>query len=181
MNRTHWLRLVAGAVAIVLLTGACGQDEVDEDTTTTVVAADADNGGAGDAGSSEAAAAIEERGAPTIDPVEGAVEELQLIDEVEGTGEEVQPGDTVTAHYVGALAENGEVFDSSWTRGAPATFPLDGVIQGWAEGVPGMKEGGRRTLVIPGDLAYGSSPPPGSGIPADAAMVFTIDLVSVQR
>ena len=92
---------------------------------------------------------------------------------------EVHPGDTVPGNYVGVQAADGVEFDSSWSRGSPTQFPLNGVIQGWSEGLVGMKEGGRRTLVIPADMAYGSNPPPGSGIAPGATLVFTVDLVSV--
>ncbi len=123
-------------------------------------------------------AQIEERGKPEI-AAQDQVTELVVTDDVEGTGAEVQAGDTITAHYVGVQASDGVEFDSSWSRGEPATFPLDRVIQGWSEGLVGMKEGGRRTLVIPAEQAYGQSPPPGSGIQPGATLVFTVDLVSV--
>ena len=121
---------------------------------------------------------IEARGKPQLGAVD-AVTELVVTDEVEGQGDEVTAGATVTAHYVGVSASTGAQFDASWDRGAPISFPLDGVIRGWSEGLLGMKVGGRRNLVIPGDMAYGANPPPGSGIPADAALVFTVDLVKV--
>jgi peptidylprolyl isomerase len=123
-------------------------------------------------------AEIEERGKPEI-AAQDQVTELVVTDDVVGTGAEVQAGDTITAHYVGVQASDGVEFDSSWSRGEPATFPLDRVIQGWSEGLVGMKEGGRRTLVIPAEQAYGQSPPPGSGIQPGATLVFTVDLVSV--
>lgn len=108
-----------------------------------------------------------------------SVTELQCIDRVEGTGESVTPGATVTCHYTGAVAKTGAVFQSSHDFGRPISFPLDGVIPGWTEGVPGMKVGGTRRLIIPAAKAYGSTPPYGSGIPADADLVFDIELVSV--
>ena len=86
----------------------------------------------------------------------------------------------MTAHYVGVSASTGEEFDASWNGGQPISFPLTGVIPGWSEGLVGMKEGGRRTLVIPADLAYGDTPPPGAGIAAGETLVFTIDLVAVE-
>jgi FKBP-type peptidyl-prolyl cis-trans isomerase len=106
------------------------------------------------------------------------VETLQKIDTVIGTGAEVKPGDTVTAHYTGALAKNGIVFDSSLSRGEPATFPLSGVIKGWQEGVPGMKVGGKRRLLIPASLGYGEqgSPPK---IGPNEPLVFDIELVKI--
>ena len=87
------------------------------------------------------------------------------------------PGGSVNAHYVGIGWTSGQQFDASWDRGAPLRFPLNRVIAGWQEGIPGMKPGGRRLLVIPGDKAYGSTPPPGSGIGANETLVFVVDLV----
>ena len=183
-TRLH-LRPLAAVAALALscsmLATACGDDS--EDSTTTTTATSGADGGSSGTGGAEAstpeAKAVEERGEPTVEAVEGPVTELVVIDDVVGTGTEVQPGDTVTAQYVGAVAETGDVFQSSWELGGAIQFPLDGVIQGWSEGLVGMKAGGRRTLVIPAEMAYGATPPGGSGIPADAALVFTIDLVSV--
>lgn len=106
------------------------------------------------------------------------VTELQKIDQVVGTGEEVQAGATVTAHYTGALTKDGTIFDTSFDRGEPATFPLSGVIKGWQEGVPGMKVGGKRRLLIPAELAYGAqgSPPK---IGPNEPLVFDIELVKI--
>lgn len=141
-----------------------------------LVAVSEDAGGA-EAPTDEAAlAAAEERGAPEVkvpDPLPG---ELTVIDEVVGTGAVVCPGGTVVAHYTGVDASSGETFDSSWESGEPATFPLDGVIPGWTQGLVGMKVGGRRTLVIPGDLAYGEDDEDTKGKPT-GDLVFTIDLV----
>ncbi|HTO00424.1 MAG TPA: FKBP-type peptidyl-prolyl cis-trans isomerase [Microthrixaceae bacterium] len=121
---------------------------------------------------------IESRGKPQLGATE-AVIDLIVTDEVVGSGDEVTVGATVTAHYVGVSASTGAQFDASWDRGAPISFPLDGVIQGWSEGLLGMKVGGRRTLVIPGEMAYGSNPPPGAGIAPNETLVFTVDLVDV--
>lgn len=104
---------------------------------------------------------------------------LQKIDQLVGTGQEAKPGDTVTAHYTGAVAATGIVFQSSRDAGQPASFPLSNVIAGWQEGVPGMKVGGKRRLLIPADKAYGDNPPQGSNIPAGAALVFDIELVKI--
>src|ERR1700743_2437712 len=111
-------------------------------------------------------------------PVE-SVSELHKEDLVVGKGEEVKPGAAVTCHYTGAVAKTGEVFQSSHDFGKAISFPLSGVIAGWTEGVPGMKVGGTRRLLIPAAKAYGSTPPYGSGIPADADLVFDIELVSI--
>jgi hypothetical protein len=96
-----------------------------------------------------------------------------------GTGPAVKTGDTVTANYCGIGMVSREKFDSSWVRGEPATFPLDQVIAGWSDGVPGMQVGGQRLLVIPGASGYGSNPPPGSGILPDETLVFVIELVAI--
>ena len=103
--------------------------------------------------------------------------ELIVEDLVEGEGDVIEPGAQVTTHYVGVSWTNdGEEFDSSWDRGAPATFGLDQVIAGWTEGIPGMRVGGRRLLVIPPDMAYGEQSP-SPAIAANDTLVFVIDMV----
>jgi len=109
-----------------------------------------------------------------------SVAELLIIDRVDGTGAEAVVTDTVTCHYTGAIAKTGSVFQSSRDFGKAISFPLNGVIAGWTEGVPGMKVGGTRRLLIPAAKAYGHTPPYGSGIPADADLVFDIELVSIE-
>ena len=108
------------------------------------------------------------------------VTELQVTDVVVGEGDAVPAGATVTAHYVGYGAATGAMFDGSWSRGEPATFPLDQVIMGWQEGLVGMQVGGRRLLVIPAELGYGNNPPPGSGIEVGETLIFVVDLVSFE-
>ena len=118
--------------------------------------------------------------APVVSILEGAVPVTNLViaDVVAGSGAEVAAGATVTVEYCGVGLASGAIFDSSWARGEPATFPLAGVITGWQDGIPGMQPGGRRVLVIPADQAYGDSPPPGSGIAPGESLVFVVDLVS---
>jgi FKBP-type peptidyl-prolyl cis-trans isomerase len=105
---------------------------------------------------------------------------LKITDLVEGTGTEAQSGNTVSVNYRGTLT-SGQEFDSSYRRNQAFTFPLGGgrVIRGWDEGVVGMKEGGKRRLVIPPDLAYGSR---GAGgvIGPNETLIFEIELVKVQ-
>ncbi len=115
---------------------------------------------------------------PTIaQPTGAAPTELVVTDLVEGTGEVACAGATVTVHYTGVDWETGAVFDSSWQRGEPISFPLDGLIEGWQVGLPGMKVDGRRELVIPPEQAYG---PAGSGSElAGKTLVFVVDLVAV--
>lgn len=117
-------------------------------------------------------------------PITTPVTELQVIDLVEGTGEEVKPGATVTAHYTGAYASTGEIFQSSHDSGQPIPFSLNGVIAGWTEGVPGMKVGGTRRLIIPGAKAYGEAPEgytPGSTERPMGPLVFDIELTAVEQ
>ena len=107
------------------------------------------------------------------------VSELKIIDLKKGDGKEASKDSTVTAHYTGALAKDGSIFESSKDTGQPATFPLSQVIKGWQQGVPGMKEGGIRRLIIPAELAYGEqgSPPK---IGPNEPLVFDIELISVK-
>ena len=105
---------------------------------------------------------------------------LKIIELQVGEGAEAASGQTVSVHYRGTL-ENGKQFDASYDRGTPFTFPLGAgrVIKGWDEGVVGMKVGGKRKLVIPSDLAYGSR---GAGgvIPPNATLVFEVELLDVK-
>lgn len=105
-----------------------------------------------------------------------SVDKLDIQDLKPGDGKEVKAGDTVTVDYTGAVAATGTVFQSSKDFGQPVTFGLNQVITGWKDGLVGMKEGGTRRLVIPAEQAYGATPPEGSGIPANAALVFDIVL-----
>ncbi|UTX51309.1 FKBP-type peptidyl-prolyl cis-trans isomerase [Candidatus Saccharibacteria bacterium TM7i] len=114
-----------------------------------------------------------------FEPRDGVVE-LEIIDTDPGVGEEVRPGATVTAHYTGALVRNGIIFQSSYDFGDAMTFGLDQVISGWTQGVPGMKIGGTRRLIIPAELAYGASSP-APNIPANSDLVFDIDLIAIPK
>jgi len=113
---------------------------------------------------------------PEIDfPTGDAPTELVVRDIVVGEGVTAETGDTVEVHYMGVKFDDGEQFDSSWDRGASIEFPLARLIQGWQDGIPGMKEGGRRELIVPPDLAYGASGHELSG----RTLIFVIDLISV--
>ena len=118
-----------------------------------------------------------ERTKPEIDAPQGeAPTELVIRDIIVGDGAEAKPGDTVTVHYLGVEFDTGEEFDSSWSRGESIQFPLRGLIQGWQDGIPSMKVGGRRELVIPPDLAYG---PAGGHFLGGKTLIFVIDLLAV--
>jgi len=108
---------------------------------------------------------------------------LEASDLITGTGATAAKGDTAEVQYVLVDYSTGKVIQSSWTDNMPFSFTLDAtpeqVITGWDEGVTGMKVGGRRELVIPPNLAYGSDPPPNSGIASGATLIFIVDLLKV--
>lgn len=103
-------------------------------------------------------------------------EGLYYIIETPGTGRRPSINNSVRAHYQGELL-NGNIFDSSYSRGAPSDFSLGGVIRGWQIGIPLFREGGKGKLIIPPDLGYGSR---GQGsIPGNAVLVFDVELIRV--
>jgi peptidylprolyl isomerase len=118
---------------------------------------------------------------PTVEPGKPPKPtKLQTKEIVKGTGKEATKEKSVYVNYVGALWSNGKEFDSSWSRNEPFTFNLGAgeVIKGWEQGVIGMKEGGRRELIIPASEGYGAqgSPPK---IPKNEALIFVVDLLRV--
>ncbi|MDQ6656772.1 MAG: FKBP-type peptidyl-prolyl cis-trans isomerase [Actinomycetota bacterium] len=115
---------------------------------------------------------------PEIDRPEGpAPAGLKVQDITVGDGAEASPGATVKVHYLGVEYDSGDEFDSSWSRGDSIEFPLRGLIAGWQEGIPGMRVGGRRQLVIPPEQAYG---PAGAGHRLSGkTLIFVIDLLGV--
>ena len=115
---------------------------------------------------------------PVIEPMlEPAPTVLTIQEVVEGDGAEAPANSTVKVHYLGVDYETGEEFDSSWSRGEPIEFPLNRLIKGWQEGIPGMKVGGRRTLICPPEYAYG--PVGGGHRLSGRTLVFVIDLLGV--
>ena len=126
-------------------------------------------------------------GSKEISKMDATVGELKKIDVKQGAGAEAVAGKPVVVHYTGWLYDpaspegKGKKFDSSVDRKEPFSFPLGGgrVIKGWDEGVAGMKVGGKRTLIIPADKAYGAR---GAGgvIPPNAVLVFDVELLEVR-
>jgi FKBP-type peptidyl-prolyl cis-trans isomerase len=120
---------------------------------------------------------------PVVAPGKGpAPTELQYSDIVVGDGDEAKTGDQVSVKYVGAIYETGKEFDSSWSRGPDETLPFgicrQGVVPGFAVGPSGMKEGGRRQIVLPPEYGYGAEGSPPT-IPGGSTLVFVVDLVEV--
>ena len=106
---------------------------------------------------------------------------LKIQDLKVGTGQEVKAGDTITVNYVGAL-ENGTVFDASAKHGGPATFQIGvgDLIKGWDLGIPGMKIGGKRKLIVSPSLGYGSHNVGNGLIPPNSTLVFEVELLAIQ-
>ena len=116
---------------------------------------------------------------PDVEPQLGPEPtELVIEDIVVGDGAEAAPGGQVEVHYVGVDYETGEEFDSSWNRGESIEFPLNGLISGWQEGIPGMKVGGRRQLICPPMWAYG--PAGGGHRLSGRTLIFVIDLLGTR-
>ena len=133
---------------------------------------------AADAPSSEASPSAASMGSGSS-PVANATK-LQITDVKKGTGATAADGKNLTMHYRGTLT-NGKEFDASYNRGEPFIFTLGKgeVIRGWDQGIKGMKVGGKRRLVIPGDLAYGPNGTPDGSIPPNATLVFEVELLNV--
>jgi FKBP-type peptidyl-prolyl cis-trans isomerase len=114
-----------------------------------------------------------------LNPFDNSVNDLITQDVVEGDGDEAVSGKVLTVHYAGAL-EDGTVFDSSVSRGEPFQFTLGSgqVIEGWDQGILGMKVGGQRLLIIPPELGYGSQE--NGPIPADSTLIFQVELLAVE-
>ncbi len=190
MFRTRFLYLPALVAAVVIAAG-CGDDNSDSNTESATIQTQTQT--------TPTTTTPQESAAPKARKVQPSAGEadidskpkvpkgkgdppskLVVQDLIVGKGKTARAGDTVTVQYVGVLFDNGKQFDASWQGGKPGEgfqFPLGAgqVIPGWDQGVVGMREGGRRKLIIPADLAYGAQgfPP---DIPPDAALIFDIDL-----
>jgi len=118
-------------------------------------------------------------GQPTVTIPKNYEEPTDLVIQplVEGDGAEVTKDQTVTVQYAGCLLD-GTSFDSSWSRGTPTSFPLNGVIPGWTNGIAGQKVGSQVLLVIPADQAYGDQEQ--NGIPANSTLVFVVDILEAK-
>jgi FKBP-type peptidyl-prolyl cis-trans isomerase len=181
--------------AVALVVAGCGSDD---STTTAAIPDDASASVSTPADTSSTPAATDTTSTATTSttattqdpdlaqkpdvkvPSGPAPKKLVIKDLVTGTGAEAKDGDNLTMDYVGVLYKNGKQFDASWDRGQPFSFQLGGgqVISGWDQGIKGMKVGGRRELIIPPSMGYGSEGSPPT-IPADATLVFVVDLKDV--
>jgi FKBP-type peptidyl-prolyl cis-trans isomerase len=169
----------------VLLLAGCGSDSSSTSSSGGEASTGAERSEASapseeeEAAAKKGEAAAKKKTKPTVKVPKGAPpQELVIKDLEEGSGPEAKPGDEVTVHYVGVNYKTGKQFDASWDRGEPFTFMLgEGlVVEGWEKGIPGMKPGGRRELIIPPDMGYSRV----EGIPPGSTLVFVVDLVSVK-
>jgi FKBP-type peptidyl-prolyl cis-trans isomerase len=176
-----------------LVLGACGSSTPAASSTSATSGSPTASGG----GSSPATSAPAASSAPAANPpaVSGATDlktepvigpgtapaptSLETKDLVVGTGKTAAASDTVQVQYVGADYTNGKDFDSSWSRGQPSSFPLNGVVPGFAQGIVGMKVGGRREIVIPPALGYGATGQ-APAVSPDETLVFVVDLLAIQ-
>lgn len=163
------LLLIVIACLAVVATG-CGSD----DSTSS-------SSPGGESTAAEQAPAAKKKTKPTVKVPKGSPPKKLVTEDLEeGSGPAAKAGEEVSVNYVGVNYKTGKEFDSSWSRNEPFTFSLGSgmVIPGWEEGVVGMKVGGRRELIIPPELGYGSagSPP---AIPPNETLVFVVDLEAI--
>jgi peptidylprolyl isomerase len=188
--RKRTLATTLSAVLAAAALAGCGSSKAPGIQTAPSAGPTADTGAASTSTTSSATSASATATTPkppsplskkpaVVVPTGPAPKKLVVKDLIKGTGTPATSSSTVTVNYVGALYSNGKEFDSSWKRNQPFTTPLTNgsVIPGWVQGIPGMRIGGRRELIIPPSLAYGSSAQ--SGIPANSTLVFVVDLLGV--
>ncbi len=137
--------------------------------------------GMSDSGSSASALPVVSANAgeaPSISAPSGTPPaELTTSDVIVGTGAEVLSTSTLTVHYTLMAWSTGQIIESSWSGGQPATFPLANVVEGWQKGLPGAKVGGRRLLILPPEMGYG---PAGSGpVGPNETLIFAVDIIGV--
>ena len=178
------LPILLACLFLALFAAACGGDDEQESAATPEPTAEATAEAAPEAPGEIDASAISKdlSEKPAFDTPEGSPPaELVKEDIVKGKGKTAKAGDTVSMQYVGNCWSSGAEFDASWNAGQPIEFPLGAgrVIPGWDQGIAGMKEGGRRLLVIPPELGYGPDGfPPVIG--PDETLVFVVDLEKVK-
>ena len=184
-------RLVVSSLAALSLLAACGSEQGTDAADTSTAASSGDTAPVDttpvesapvDAGEGDdtATTAAPNPDKPTVSIPATLPTELVVTDLTEGTGAAAEAGDVVVVNYVGVRSADGTEFDNSYDRGEPFSVTLGAgmVIQGWDDGLVGIKQGGRRQLDIPADLAYGDTPQGGVIQPGDA-LTFVVDAVAV--
>lgn len=183
-RRQAWAGGLAGVAVVAILVTvfvlvAPGDDDETEPAAGTPSAAASAPAGGGEGVELPEGADPALNTAPTVTAGEGELSELVVTPLIEGTGPKVESGQSIIANYVGVLYGDGEEFDSSWSRGQPATFPIGvgAVIPGWDQGLVGVTIGSRVQLDIPAELAYGTEPD--GGRPA-GPLRFVVDVLGVE-
>lgn len=169
------------ALCIVLAVAGCGGDDSTTESTETTQATTTEAPPAESTAPKQAKPETSKSKPKVTVPSGSPPKQLEVKDIEVGSGPTAKAGDVVSVHYVGVGYGSGEEFDASWDRGEPFPFQLGAgmVIQGWDQGVSGMKVGGRRELIIPPELAYGEagSPP---AIGPNETLIFVVDLLAVE-
>lgn len=173
--------LLTVAACLALFAAGCGDDSsTTAKTSATTTEEQSASPAAEESAAEKATEEAEKKTKPKVSVAKGAPPSKLVVKEIEkGTGPAAKAGDEVSVHYVGVLYESGKEFEASWDRNEPIVFPLgsNAVIQGWEQGLKGMKVGGRRELIIPPKLAYGSQA--AGPIPANSTLVFVVDLQAI--
>lgn len=175
----RWI-LTSGSVLVIAVLAGCSSAP-----STTASGGETSNGAtASPRASATSFRGVSVQGEPGQEPTvligdeTAATSSIQIEDVITGTGAIAGPETSVTVQYVARGAKTKRTFDSSWDRGSAYTYdPQDLTFSAFVDGVPGMREGGRRIVIVPGSLAFGPTPPAGSGLQPDETVVFVIDLV----
>ncbi|MDX6601993.1 MAG: hypothetical protein QOF13_1195 [Solirubrobacterales bacterium] len=168
--------ILALCLALAIAVAGCGGSSSDSSSSSSESSAPTESTGSTESSSTTEKTKPKVTVPKGVSPKSFATRELE-----EGTGATAKSGDTVTVQYVGVGYDSEEEFDSSWSRNEPFPFTLGAgeVIKGWDQGVEGMKVGGRRELLIPGNLAYGPAGSPPT-IGPNETLIFVIDLLAVE-
>ena len=174
------LLLIIGACLALLVVAGCGSD--DSTTSSSTPESTEEASAPEETTGSEETESTAKKTKPKVTVPNGPPPKQLVVKDLEkGTGAEVKKGDVLKVNYVGVNYKSGKEFEASWDRGEPIAFPLgeNVVIPGWERGLKGMKVGGRRELIIPPDLAYGSTGSPPT-IPPNETLIFVLDLEAVE-
>jgi peptidylprolyl isomerase len=173
--------MLALCLALAIAVAGCGGGS-DSSSDSSESSATTESTGSTESTDSPESSSAGEKTKPKVTVPKGISPKKYAYRDLEkGTGATAKSGDTVTVQYVGVGYDSEEEFDSSWSRNEPFIFPLGAgeVIKGWDKGIAGMKVGGRRELLIPGNLAYGPAGRPPS-IGPNETLIFVIDLLAVE-
>jgi peptidylprolyl isomerase len=174
------LLILALCTALVVGVAGCGGSS-DSSTGSSESSSAGEAGGSGEESSGSSESGGEKTKPKVTVPTEVSPDKFAIKELEEGSGAEAKKGDEVTVQYVGVGYDSEKEFDSSWSRNEPFTFTLgeEGVIEGWNQGIEGMKVGGRREMLLPPELAYGAEGRPPK-IGPNETLVFVIDLLAVK-